>query len=47
MRIVSLLDGFHGRTLGALAATGLGKYRDPAYPLPPQHDFVAYGDLEA
>jgi len=47
MRIVSLRDGFHGRTLGALAATGLGKYRDPAYPLPTQHDFVPYGDLEA
>ncbi len=32
MRIVSLVDGFHGRTLGALGATGLPKYRDPAYP---------------
>src|SRR5262249_2765134 len=30
-----------------LAATGLGKYRDPAYPLPTQHDFVPYGDLGA
>ncbi len=47
MRVVSLRDGFHGRTLGALAATGLGKYRDPAYPLPTQHDFVPYGDLGA
>ena len=47
MRVVSLADGFHGRTLGALAATGLGKYRDPAYPIPTQHDFVPYGDLAA
>ncbi len=46
-RVVSLRDGFHGRTLGALAATGLGKYRDPAYPLPTEHDFVPYGDLGA
>lgn len=45
--VVSLTDGFHGRTLGALAATGLPKYRDPAYPLPPQHVFVPYGDLPA
>jgi len=44
-RIVSLRDGFHGRTIGALAATGLGKYRDPAYPIPIEHDFVTYGDL--
>ena len=47
MRVVSLTDGFHGRTLGSLAATGLGKYRDPAYPLPKEHDFVPYGDLAA
>lgn len=44
-RIVSLRDGFHGRTIGSLAATGLGKYRDPAYPIPTEHDFVTYGDL--
>lgn len=47
MRVVSLSDGFHGRTLGALGATGLGKYRDPAYPIPTCHDYVPYGDLDA
>lgn len=47
MRVVSLLDGFHGRTLGSLGATGLPKYRDPAYPIPTAHDYVPYGDLEA
>jgi len=47
MRVVSLADGFHGRTLGALGATGLPKYRDPAYPVPTPHDYVPYGDLEA
>jgi acetylornithine aminotransferase/acetylornithine/N-succinyldiaminopimelate aminotransferase len=47
MRVVSLQDGFHGRTLGSLAATGLGKYRDPAYPIPTVHDFVPYDDVPA
>jgi acetylornithine/succinyldiaminopimelate/putrescine aminotransferase len=40
-------EGFHGRTLGALGATGLPKYRDPAYPLPAEHSFVPYGELPA
>ena len=47
MQVVSLQDGFHGRTLGALGATGLAKYRDPAYPIPRQHAYVPYGDLAA
>jgi acetylornithine/succinyldiaminopimelate/putrescine aminotransferase len=47
MRVVSLLDGFHGRTLGSLGATGLAKYRDPAWPIPTQHAYVPYGDLAA
>jgi len=32
-RVVAFHGGFHGRTLGALAACGLGKYREPAAPL--------------
>jgi acetylornithine/succinyldiaminopimelate/putrescine aminotransferase len=47
MRVISMQEGFHGRTLGALAATGLPAYRDPAYPLPTVHDYVPYGDLDA
>jgi acetylornithine/succinyldiaminopimelate/putrescine aminotransferase len=47
MRVASLRDGFHGRTLGALGATGIPSYRDPAYPIPTQHDYVPYGDLDA
>ncbi len=47
MTVVSLADGFHGRTLGSLGATGLPKYRDPAYPIPTQHRYVPYGDLAA
>ncbi|MFM8981127.1 MAG: aspartate aminotransferase family protein [Planctomycetia bacterium] len=47
MQVVSLVDGFHGRTLGALGATGMPKYRDAAYPIPTQHAYVPYGDLAA
>jgi len=46
-RVVSMVDGFHGRTLGSLGATGLVKYRDPTYPLPAGHVFVPYGDVAA
>ena len=45
--VISMSDGFHGRTLGSLAATGLRKFRDPLYPLPAEHSFVPYGDLDA
>jgi len=47
MRVVSMQEGFHGRTLGALGATGMPGYRDPAYPIPTQHDYVPYGDAAA
>ena len=33
--IVALQGGFHGRTLGALAATAQPRYREPFEPLPP------------
>jgi predicted acetylornithine/succinylornithine family transaminase len=33
--IVALAGGFHGRTLGALAATAQPRYREPFEPLPP------------
>jgi acetylornithine/succinyldiaminopimelate/putrescine aminotransferase len=44
--VVALREGFHGRTLGALSATGLGKYRDYGGPVLPA-DFVPFGDLAA
>ena len=47
MRVVSMHEGFHGRTLGALGATGMPSYRDPAYPIPTAHSYVPYGDVEA
>ncbi len=45
--VISMADGFHGRTLGSLGATGLSKYRDPLYPVPVEHTYVPYGDLDA
>jgi acetylornithine/N-succinyldiaminopimelate aminotransferase len=45
-RVVAFKNSFHGRTLGALAATGQDKYRDGFGPLPGV-THVPYGDLEA
>ncbi|MHB8418572.1 MAG: aspartate aminotransferase family protein [Myxococcales bacterium] len=47
VEIVCALGSFHGRTLGALAATGQPKYHQGIGPLPPGFVFVPYGDLEA
>ena len=45
--IVSLLNSFHGRTLGSLAATGQPKYQAPFAPLPDGFRHVARDDTEA
>ena len=45
--IVAADGGFHGRTLGALAATGKPAIRDPFGPLPPGFAHVPYGDPDA
>jgi acetylornithine aminotransferase/acetylornithine/N-succinyldiaminopimelate aminotransferase len=45
--IVSMQEGFHGRTLGALGATGPDKFRDPSYAVPSEHRRVPFGDLAA
>lgn len=45
-RIVAFEGSFHGRTMGALAATGNAKYREGFGPLGPV-THVAYGDLTA
>jgi acetylornithine/N-succinyldiaminopimelate aminotransferase len=44
--IVCMHDSFHGRTLGALAATGQPKYQQGFGPLPPGFLFVSYGDVK-
>jgi len=45
-RIIAFRNSFHGRTLGALAATGQDKYKDGFGPLPGV-THVTFGDLEA
>lgn len=46
-KIVSTHGGYHGKTLGALAATGREKYRKKFEPLMPGVVFVEYGDSAA
>jgi predicted acetylornithine/succinylornithine family transaminase len=45
-RLVAFDDGFHGRTLGALAVTANPAYREPFAPLAPA-DFLPFGDADA
>jgi len=45
--LISFEGGFHGRTYGALSATGISKYRDPIEPRVPHHHFAPWGDLGA
>ncbi len=46
-RIVSLKDSFHGRTIGALAATGGTAYRRGFAPLPAGFGYIPVNDLAA
>ncbi len=46
-RMVATVNGFHGRTMGALALTGQPAKADPFRPLPGDLDFVPFGDVEA
>ncbi len=46
-RFVALKRGYHGRTLGALAATADPKYRGPFEPLSPEVAHVAFDDAAA
>ncbi|MBI2761393.1 MAG: acetylornithine transaminase [Chloroflexi bacterium] len=45
--IISALQGFHGRTLGAVTATGTERYKAPYGPLMPGFINVAYDDIQA
>lgn len=44
---VSFKNGFHGRTLGALALTWKEQYRKPFEPLMPGNQFATYGNLKS
>ncbi|HKR98459.1 MAG TPA: acetylornithine transaminase [Candidatus Dormibacteraeota bacterium] len=46
-RIITMENAFHGRTLGALAATGSVRYREPFEPLPIGFTRVRYNDAQA
>jgi acetylornithine/N-succinyldiaminopimelate aminotransferase len=45
--IIATQDGFHGRTMGAVAATGTARYREPFEPLSPGFSHVPWNDLNA
>ena len=46
-QVVAAVDGFHGRTMGALSLTSKAAYRDPFSPLVPGVVHVPFGDVEA
>lgn len=46
-RLVAFSNAFHGRTMGALAATPREKYQAPFRPLMPNVQFATYNDLES
>src|SRR5262245_37266385 len=46
-KIVTTLNSFHGRTMGALSATGQPKYHQGVQPLLPGFSYVPFGDLDA
>jgi acetylornithine/N-succinyldiaminopimelate aminotransferase len=45
--IIATHNGFHGRTLATVAATGTPRYREPFGPTLPGFSFVDYGDIQA
>ncbi|WP_132059299.1 aspartate aminotransferase family protein [Halorussus amylolyticus] len=46
-KVIAAMKGFHGRTMGSLAATWKPKYKKPFEPLAGDFEFVPYGDEEA
>src|SRR5580704_19505050 len=46
-KIITMLDSFHGRTMGALTATGQPKYHQGVGPLLPGFAYAPFGDLGA
>src|SRR5262245_31967623 len=46
-KIISTLNSFHGRTFGALSATGQPKYHQGLEPLLAGFRYVPFGDLDA
>lgn len=46
-KIVTMLNSFHGRTMGALTATGQPKYHQGVGPMLPGFAYAPFGDLDA
>ncbi|HEX3031523.1 MAG TPA: aminotransferase class III-fold pyridoxal phosphate-dependent enzyme, partial [Bacillota bacterium] len=46
-KIISTVNAFHGKTLGALSATGREVFRKPCEPLLPDFVHVPFGDADA
>jgi len=46
-KIITMLNGFHGRTMGALSATGQPKYHAGVGPMLPGFSHAPFGDLDA
>jgi predicted acetylornithine/succinylornithine family transaminase len=46
-KIITMMNSFHGRTLGALTATGQPKYHQGLEPLVAGFSYAPFGDLEA
>ncbi|MDI6822020.1 MAG: aspartate aminotransferase family protein [Actinomycetota bacterium] len=46
-KIIYTENSFHGKTMGALSATGRGKYQAPFEPLLPDFESIPFGDSEA
>ena len=47
LRILAAENGFHGRTMGALAMTGQPAKREPFEPMPAGVEYFPYGDIAA
>src|SRR6516162_5892467 len=46
-KIVTMTNGFHGRTMGALSATAQPKYHQGVEPMLPGFLYAEYGDLDS
>jgi acetylornithine/N-succinyldiaminopimelate aminotransferase len=46
-KFLSFANSFHGRTIGALSATGQDKYKTAFAPLPDWFEFATYNDADA
>lgn len=45
--IITMVNSFHGRTMGAVSATGQKKYQDGFAPLLPGFKHIAFNDIDA